>query len=454
LDSRDFFKHIKPFKIGMNEKKINLNYCMDYFRGLLGILVLLSVAFIFSSNRRKVDWRLVGIGVALQALFGFLITKVEVVKQIFALVSRAFVKFLSFSADGATFIFGDLATNSFGFIFAFQVLPTIIFFSTVSAGLYYLGVLQKVVFGIAWVMSRTMRLSGPESLSAAGNIFLGQTEAPLLVRPFIPTMSKSELMCLMTGGMATIAGGVLAGYVAFLGGDSPTEQTKFAAYLLGASIMNAPAAIVMSKIMIPETDREAINSKLEVNEESMGVNLIDAMSIGASEGLKLALNVGGMLLAFIAVIAALNYILAGLIGNYTGLNEVIVSSTNGQFSGFSLEYILGQIFRVFAWVIGIEWSQTLQVGSLLGQKTVINEFVAYLSLADMKNAGTLSSKSIVIATYALCGFSNFSSIAIQVGGIGSIAPNQQGNLSRLGMKALMAATLACLMTATIAGALF
>lgn len=427
---------------------------MDYFRGLIGILVLLAVAFIFSSNKKIVDWRLVGIGVALQALFGFLITKVGAVAQIFALISRAFVKFLSFSADGATFIFGDLATNTFGFIFAFQVLPTIIFFSTVSAGLYYLGILQKIVFGIAWVMARTMRLSGPESLSAAGNIFLGQTEAPLLVRPFIPTMSKSELMCLMTGGMATIAGGVLAGYVAFLGGDDPAEQTRFAAYLLGASIMNAPAAIVMSKIMIPETDRDAINSKLEVNQENMGVNLIDAMSIGASEGLKLALNVGGMLLAFIAVIAALNYILSGLIGNYTGLNEVIVSSTNGQFSGFSLEYILGQIFRIFAWVIGIEWSQTLQVGSLLGQKTVINEFVAYLSLADMKNAGTLSSKSIVIATYALCGFSNFSSIAIQVGGIGSIAPNQQGNISKLGMKALLAATLACLMTATIAGALF
>ncbi|SMD45486.1 concentrative nucleoside transporter, CNT family [Aquiflexum balticum DSM 16537] len=427
---------------------------MDYFRGLVGIVVLILVAFIFSSNKRQVDWRLVGIGVILQALFGFLITKVEFVARIFATVSRAFVKFLSFSADGATFIFGDLATDSFGFIFAFQVLPTIIFFSTVSAGLYYLGVLQKVVFGIAWVMARTMRLSGPESLSAAGNIFLGQTEAPLLVRPFIPTMSRSELMCLMTGGMATIAGGVLAGYVAFLGGDSLAEQSRFAAYLLGASIMNAPAAIVMSKIMIPETDKEITNDKLEVSGENMGVNLIDAMSIGASEGLKLALNVGGMLLAFIAVIAALNYILSGLIGEYSGLNTWVISSTGGQFSGFSLEYILGQVFRIFAWIIGVDWSETLQVGSLLGQKTVINEFVAYLSLADMKSADALSPKSIVIATYALCGFSNFSSIAIQVGGIGSIAPNQQGNLSKLGMKALMAATLACLMTATIAGALF
>ncbi len=426
---------------------------MDYFRGLIGIFVLLAFALIFSSNKRAVDWRLVGIGVVLQAIFGFLITKVDFVANVFATVSRAFVKLLSFSEDGAIFIFGDLATDNFGFIFAFKVLPTIIFFSTVSAGLYYLGVLQKIVFGIAWAMSRTMRLSGPESLSAAGNIFLGQTEAPLLVRPFIPTMSRSELMCLMTGGMATIAGGVLAGYVAFLGGDSLEEQSKFAAYLLGASIMNAPAAIVMSKIMIPEQDKEVINDKLEVNEENMGVNLIDAMSIGASEGLKLALNVGGMLLAFIAVIAALNFILSGLIGEYSGLNTLVASSTGGQFSGFSLEYILGQVFRVFAWVIGVEWSETLQVGSLLGQKTVINEFVAYLSLAEMKDAGSLSSKSIVIATYALCGFSNFSSIAIQVGGIGSIAPNQQGNLSKLGMRALLAATLACLMTATIAGAL-
>ncbi|WP_304517583.1 NupC/NupG family nucleoside CNT transporter [Cecembia rubra] len=426
---------------------------MDYFRGLIGIVLLLAFALIFSANKRAVDWRLVGIGVILQAIFGFMITKVDFVAKVFATISRAFVKLLSFSEDGALFIFGDLATDTFGFIFAFKVLPTIIFFSTVSAGLYYLGILQKIVFGIAWVMSRTMRLSGPESLSAAGNIFLGQTEAPLLVRPFIPTMSRSELMCLMTGGMATIAGGVLAGYVAFLGGDSLEEQSRFAAYLLGASIMNAPAAIVMSKIMIPEQDKVVLNDKLEVSQENMGVNLIDAMSIGASEGLKLALNVGGMLLAFIAVIAALNFILSGLIGEYSGLNALVVASTDGQFDGFSLEYILGQIFRVFAWVIGVEWRETLQVGSLLGQKTVINEFVAYLSLADMKAADALSPKAVVIATYALCGFSNFSSIAIQVGGIGSIAPNQQGNLSKLGMRALLAATIACLMTATIAGML-
>lgn len=427
---------------------------MEYLRGALGLAVIVLVAYIFSSNRKKIDWRLVVIGISLQLVFGFLITKVDFVKDGFQLLSEGFVKFLSFSEAGARFIFGDLAGDSFGFIFAFKVLPTIIFFSTVSSGLYYLGILQKIVYGIAWVMARTMRLSGPESLSAAGNIFLGQTEAPLLVRPFIPQMSKSELMCLMTGGMATIAGGVLAGYVAFLGGDSLEEQSKFAAYLLGASIMNAPAAIVLSKIFIPETEKEIVQDKLEVNKEAMGVNLIDAMSIGAAEGLKLSLNVGGMLLAFIAVIAAVNYGLSGLIGEVTGLNAWVESSTSGQFKGFSLEYIFGQIFRVFAWVIGVEWVDTLQVGSLLGQKTVINEFVAYLSLADMKEAGSISAKSVVIATYALCGFSNFSSIAIQLGGISIIAPNQQGNLSRLGLKSLMAASLACLMTATIAGMLF
>lgn len=427
---------------------------MDYLRGVLGILVLVLFAALFSANRKRIDWRLVGIGISLQVIFGILITKVDFVAALFSKVSAGFVTFLSFSEEGAEFLFGDLATSSFGFIFAFQVLPTIIFFSTVSAGLYYLGILQKIVFGIAWVMSRTMRLSGAESLSAAGNIFLGQTEAPLLVRPFIPSMSRSELMCLMTGGMATIAGGVLAGYVAFLGGDDPVEKTRFATYLLGASIMNAPAAIVIAKIIIPELDKDVVNDNLQISDQIPDVNLIDAMSRGASEGLKLALNVGAMLLAFIAVIAAVNYLLTEIVGDFTGLNALVVSGTDGTFSGLSLEYLLGQIFRVFAWVIGVEWKDTLAVGSLLGQKTVINEFVAYLGLAEMQSAGTLSQKSIVIATYALCGFSNFSSIAIQVGGIGSIAPEQQGNLSKLGMRALLAATLACLMTATVAGALF
>jgi CNT family concentrative nucleoside transporter len=260
-------------------------------------------------------------------------------------------------------------------------------------------------------------------------------------------------MCLMTGGMATIAGGVLAGFVAFLGGGDPVEESRFAAYLLSASIMNAPGAIVIAKILIPEANPELIDNKLTISQDKLGVNLIDALANGASEGLKLALNIGGMLLAFIAVIAAVNYFLGNLIGEWTGLNEFVVSSTNGTFNSFSLEYILGQVFRLFAFAMGVEWNDTLAVGSLLGQKTVINEFVAYLGLAEMKAAGILSEKSIIISTYALCGFSNFSSIAIQIGGIGGMAPSQQGNLSKLGLRALLAATLACMMTATIAGAL-
>ncbi len=427
---------------------------MDYIRGLFGLAVLIGIAYLFSSNKKAIDWRLVGIGILLQLVFGILITKVEFVEVGFDWVSNVFVKFLSFSTDGAQFLFGDLATDKLGFIFAFQVLPTVIFFSTVSTGLYYLGVLQKVVYGIAWVMAKTMRLSGAESLSAAGNIFLGQTEAPLLVRPFVKTMTTSELMCLMTGGMATIAGGVLAGYVAFLGGDDPVERSKYAAYLLSASIMNAPAAIVIAKMVIPETNKEAIDSNLNVSKDSMGVNLIDALAHGASEGVKLAINIAAMLLAFIAIIYAVNWVLVDGIGSWTGLNEFVINSTGGVFTGFSLEYILGQVFRLFAFVMGVEWAETISVGSLLGQKIVINEFVAYLSLADMKMAGGLSEKSIVIATYALCGFANFSSIAIQVGGIGVMAPSRQGDLSRLGMRALFAATLATMMTATIAGALF
>ncbi len=427
---------------------------MSYFRGILGILVLVALAFLLSRNKKAISWRLVIAGVVIQLLTGILILKVPLMATLFNKLSQGFVKFLSFSQEGATFLFGDLTdASSFGYIFAFQVLPTIIFFSTITAGLYYLGILQRIVYGIAWVMARTMKLSGAESLSAAGNIFLGQTEAPLLVRPYIAGMTLSELMCLMTGGMATIAGGVLGGYVAFLGGDDPVEQARFAAYLLSASIMNAPAAIVMSKLIIPEANPEDINEELHVADENIDVNLIDALSRGAAEGLKLALNVGGMLLAFIAVIAAINYLLEDVVGDFTGLNAFVMNSTQGQFTGFSLEYLLGQIFRLFAWVMGVDWDNTLQVGSLLGQKTVINEFVAYLDLSQMKERGDLNGKALVIATYALCGFSNFSSIAIQIGGIGSIAPTQQGNLSRLGLWALLAATFACMMTATIAGML-
>lgn len=436
---------------------------MDYLRGLLGLIFIVAVAYLLSGNRKAVDWRLVLIGIVIQLTFGLIIGKVEFAQKAFVFVSEKFVIFLGFAAKGAEFLYGDLSKNSagnpevkhnLGFLFAFQALPTVIFFSAITAALYYLGVLQKIVFGFAWIMARTMRLSGSESLSAAANIFMGQTEAPLLVRPFIKGMTKSELHCLMVGGMATIAGSVLGAYVSFLGGGDPAQQAKFATYLLSASIMNAPAAIVLAKIFMPETEPEKIDRALKVNKEQIGVNLVDATATGAADGLKLALNIGAMLLAFIAIIYAVNWILVDFIGALTGLNDFVVQSTNGVYQGFSLQYILGQVFRIFAFCIGVSWNESLYVGSLLGQKLVINEFVAYLDLANLKNAGVLSEKSIRIATYALCGFANFSSIAIQIGGIGGMAPSRQGDLSKLGFRAMIAASLATMMTATIAGAIF
>ena len=434
---------------------------MDILRAVLGLAILIGIAYLLSGKKKAISWRLVGVGLALQVIIALLISNVPIVQSAFRLLSEGFVSFLSFALNGAEFLYGDLAKNSdavdgtrhsLGFLFVFQALPTVIFFSSITAGLYYLGILQKIVYVFAWIMAKTMRLSGAESMSAAGNVFLGQTEAPLLVKPFIKNMTKSELLCLMTGGMATIAGSVLGAYVSFLGGGDPEQQAQFATYLLSASIMNAPAAILMAKIFLPE--EEEVDKELKVSKDQIGVNVIDALAGGASDGLKLAANIGAMLLAFIAVIYTLNWILVDGIGAVTGLNAFVVESTDGVFDGFSLQYILGQIFRVFAFAMGVDWQETLQVGSLIGQKTVINEFVAYLALADMKADGMLSQKAIVISTYALCGFANFSSIAIQIGGIGGMAPERQADLSKLGLRALMAATLATMMTATIAGALF
>jgi CNT family concentrative nucleoside transporter len=427
------------------------------FRGIIGIVFLLVLAFVFSRNKSKIPWKLVFTGLALQILFGVLVLKVEFVKDFYNLLSLFFVKILDFTHEGASFLFGNLVDesqrNTFGYIFAFQVLPTIIFFSALTSGLFYLGILQKVVFGIAWVMSRTMRLSGAESLSTAANIFLGQTEAPLMVKPYISTMTYSEIMCIMTGGTATIAGGVLAAYVGFLGGSDPASQQEFATHLLTASIMNAPAAIIFSKILIPEMEPERINTHLNVSKEKIGVNLIDAISNGTMDGLKMAVGVGSMLIAFIAIIALVNYGLKDMIGASIGINGSISSLTGGQFDGLTLQFVLGQIFRPIAFLIGINWQDSAQIGNLLGQKTILNEFIAYGALAEIP-PGVIGVKSKIIATYALCGFANFSSIGIQIAGIGGLAPNQRPNLSRLGLYSLLGGTLSCLLSATIAGALY
>jgi CNT family concentrative nucleoside transporter len=423
------------------------------FRGIIGIMSLLLITFLFSGKRNRIDWPLVIKGTLLQILIAILVLKVPIVEEAFHWVSKLFVDLISMTDVGVDFLFGQMGIGTVQaplITFAIKVLPTIIFFSALMSMLYYLGILQKIVFVFAWVMKKFMRLSGAESLAAAGNVFLGQTESPLLVKPYLLGMTKSEMMCLMTGGMATIAGGVLAAYVNFLGGDDPVQQAFFAKHLLTASIISAPAAIVASKILVPET--EEINQELKIDKQKIGTNILEAISNGTTDGLKLAVNVGAMLLVFIALMALGNSIL-GFVGDISGLNQIIADNTPYQ-GGLSFQFILGYIGAPIVWLIGVDGPDIVAVGELLGQKTVLNEFVAYPSLGEMKEAGRLSEKSIIMSTYMLCGFANFASIGIQIGGIGSLVPSRKGLLSELGMKALLGGTIASLMTAAIVGMLF
>ena len=429
-----------------------MGFIGELLRAGLGIVVLLGICVLASNNRRAIDWRLVSVGMGLQFVLALLILKAPGVSKVFDLLARGFQSILDFSAAGAEFMFGSLVTklDSFGYIFAFQVLPTIVFFSAFTAALYYFGILQRVVYGLAWLMSKTMGLSGPESLAAAANVFIGQTEAPLVVKPYLEGMTRSAVMCLMTGGMATIAGGVFAAYVGYLGGTDPEMQIYFAKHLLTASIISAPAAIVAAKILYPETQQRDLDDQLQLAGDD-ATNLLDAISRGTTDGLKLAINVGAMLLVFTALIYMLNYFLENSIGAWFGLNELVAESTNQRFTGLTFTYLLGLLFAPFAWLLGTPNSALLVIGQLLGQKTVINEFVAYADLENVRDL--LQPKSLVIATYALCGFSNFASIGIQIGGIGAIAPGQRRTLTELGIRALIGGTIACFLTAVIAGLL-
>jgi CNT family concentrative nucleoside transporter len=419
-------------------------------RGLLGIFSLLLIAWLFSTDKRHVSWRTVGIALALQLLIAIGILSVPAVQMVFDIFGRAFVKVLDWTRAGSEFLFGSLMDQSrFGFVFAFQILPTIIFFSALTSLLFYWGIIQKVVWVMAWVFTKLMRISGAESLSTAGNIFLGQTEAPLLVKAYIPKMTKSEVMLVMTAGMSTMAGGVLAAYIGMLGGGDVQMSVAFAKHLLSASVMAAPGAIAMAKILVPQT--ETIDNSVTVSKEKMGKSALDSIANGSIDGLKLAANVAAMLLVFYALIAGANYIF-GKVGQWTHLNNLIANWTNGMYDSLSLECILSYLFAPVIWLTGVTGQDLALVGRLLGEKLIMTEFVGYSSLAEMIQTGAfVSPKSLIISTYVLCGFANFASVGIQIGGIGGIAPNQRHLLAKYGFRALLGATLAGLLSASMIG---
>ncbi len=477
LSERDVFykftttpQMVSTITIESNEQKTNEIIPSQGFsfqslwRGVLGMVSLLIIAFLFSANRRGIDWKTVGLGLTFQLLIAIGVLKVPFVQKTFELVGGLFVSVLDFTKAGSEFLFSGLVADmdSFGFIFAFQVLPTIIFFSALTSLLFYLGVIQKVVKGLAWLLSKGLKISGAESLSVAGNIFLGQTEAPLLIKAYLEKMNRSEILLVMIGGMATVAGAVLAAYIGFLGGDDEALRLLYAKHLLAASVMAAPGAIIISKILYPQT--EAVNTDVQVSSEKIGSNILDAIANGTTEGLQLAMNVAAMLLVFIAFIAMINGILGSLGGfdgieteyfswKFTSLNELIASAT--PYKSLSLEFILGYAFAPLMWLIGVAKEDMALMGQLLGVKLAASEFIGYTQLVALKNAANeihlTYNKSIIMATYMLCGFANFASIGIQIGGIGSLAPGQRKNLSEFGMKALIGGTIASLMSATIAG---
>ncbi|MBM3918393.1 MAG: Na+ dependent nucleoside transporter [Sphingomonadales bacterium] len=427
---------------------------MALLNGLIGLCSLLGLLYLLSENRRRISWRTILPALGLQLALAVMVLKVPLVGQVFSVVSGFIVELLGFSRRGAEFLFGGLVTSvdTYGFIFVFQVLPTIIFFSAFTSLLFYLGILQRIVFGFAWVMNHLLKISGAESLAASANIFMGQTEAPLLIKPYLNRMTRSEIMALMTGGMATIAGGVMAAYIGFLGGNDPHTQALFARHLLTASVMAAPAGILAAKMLVPET--EEFLSDLSVPRETMGDNVLEAVATGTTDGVKLAVNVGAMLLVFMALMAMFNYMLQHWVGGWTGFNTLITKVSGGRYDGLSVQLVLGMMFAPISWLMGVRGEDVLLIGQLLGEKAILNEFVAFSSLSELKASGAFTSeRTIVMASYALCGFANVASIGIQVGGIGSLVPQRRTLFSQLGVKALIAGTAASLLNATIAGML-
>jgi len=425
------------------------------FRGLLGMFVLVLISYLLSANRKAINWRTVGFGLGAQIILAIGVLKVSFVQTFFEWVGSLFIAVLDFTMEGTKFLFAAFSTGEIEaplVTFAISILPTVIFFSALTSVLFYLGIIQRVVKGLAWLLSKLLQVSGAESLSVAGNIFLGQTESPLMIKAYLEKMNKSEILLVMIGGMATVAGGVLAAYIGFLGGEDEVLRLFYAKHLLTASVMAAPGAIVISKMLYPQV--EVIDNEIHISQEKIGSNILESIANGTTEGLKLALNIGAMLLVFLAFIAMINGIL-GWVGDLTNLNEWVASNTS--YKAFSLEFVLGYAFAPLMWLIGIAKEDVALMGQLLGIKLAASEFVGYIQLADLKNPLNLLhlkyEKSIIMATYMLCGFANFASIGIQIGGIGSLAPGQRKTLSEFGIKALIGGTIASLLSATIAGAI-
>lgn len=421
------------------------------FRGVLGMVLVITIAWLFSLNRKAINWKTVFLGLSLQIVFAFGVLYVSFIQAIFNFVGHFFVSILDFTKEGSQFLFGSLMnTKGLGYIFALQILPTIVFFSALTSVLFYLGIVQRLVSIFAKIMSKFLGLSGAESLAVVGNVFLGMVEAPLMIKGYLERLNKSELFMVMTGGMATIAGGALAAYVGFLGGGDPVARLIIAKHLLAASVMAAPGAVVVAKILVPHTDD--IVSNVEVARTSEGTNLLDAISNGTTQGLRLALNIGGMLLVFIAFMAMINSFLVNVIGDYLGLNQWVSNFSSLRYNEFNLQFILGTILSPFMWLLGVSIDDIWYVGQLVGEKIILNEFIGYSSLSTMIADGVLiHPKSVLMAVYMLCGFANFGSIGIQIGGIGSLAPSRKKWLAELGMRSLLAGTLASCLSATIVG---
>ena len=422
-------------------------------RGIMGMLILILIAYGFSNNRKNIPWKVVLVGLLSQLVIAVGVIKVKWITSFFEFISSFFVKILDYTQVGTQMLLGEFGNvDRYGFIFVFQALPIIIFFSALTSLLYYFGVIQKLVQILAWGLRRLLGISGSESLAVAGNIFLGQTEAPLLIKAYLEKMTRSELFLVMVGGMATVAGSVLGAYIGFLGGDDPIERLAFAKSLLAASVMAAPGAVVIAKIMFPQKDK--IPDLINVPKNSVGNNILNSISNGTTEGVKMAVNVGAMLLVFISLIALLNGVFS-VIGDASGLN--IWVAKNSPYDQFSIEFILGYLFSPLMWIIGVAAEDMALMGQLLGIKIVASEFVGYVQLSDLKQVESALhfsyQKSVVMATYMLCGFANLASIGIQIGGIGILAPGQRNNLSELGLRAMVGGSIVSLMSATIAGAL-